>query len=101
MAPRIYSRMRASGEGRQTILGVIERWEELAETCMAFLREAVRFTMVTIPEALAVEQLKRLRERYGHLPVVTLPLFPYELRGLERLEEAARILEPETERADA
>lgn len=143
MAPRIYSRLRASGEGRETILGVIERWEELAEVCMAFLREDVRFTMVTIPEALAVDQLEgvfgemedhglavdrlvvnnvveepdsdflrrkaqgqrtqleRLRELYGHLPVVTLPLFPYELKGVDRLEEAARILEPGAEAGGA
>jgi arsenite-transporting ATPase len=136
MAPRIYSRIRTSGQGRESILEVLRRWQELAEACMAFLRERVRFTMVTIPEALAVDQLegvfgemrshdlgvdrlvvnnvvkmedseflrrkaegqevqlRRLRETYGDLPIQELPLFPYELRGIERLEEAARLLYP-------
>ncbi|HKK26910.1 MAG TPA: ArsA family ATPase [Gemmatimonadota bacterium] len=134
MAPRIYSRLRSSGASRESILDVLARWEELARACMAFLRESVSFTMVTIPEALAVEQLEgvlsdmasydlkvdrlvvnnvvreedsdflrrkaegqraqleRIRERWGHLPIVTVPLFPYELRGVARLEEVARIL---------
>jgi arsenite-transporting ATPase len=38
-------------------MAVLRRWESLAETCMAFLRDSVRFVMVTIPEALAVRQL--------------------------------------------
>lgn len=134
MAPRIYSRLRTSGESRESVLDVLRRWEELARACMAFLREEVAFTMVTIPEALAVEQLEgvlgemegyglgverlvvnnvvrepdsdflrrkaegqrvqldRLRESYGHLPIITVPLFPYELRGVARLQEVARIL---------
>jgi len=136
MAPRIYSRIRTSGEGRESILEVLRRWQGLAEACMAFLRKRVRFTMVTIPEALAVDQLegvfgemrshglgvdrlvvnnvvktedseflrrkaegqgvqlRRLRETYGDLPIQELPLFPYELRGIEGLEEAARLLYP-------
>ena len=134
MAPRIYSRLRTSGEGRESVLDVLRRWEDLATACMTFLREEVSFTMVTIPEGLAVEQLEgvlremegyglgvdrlvvnnvvrdpdsdflrrkaegqrvqleRLREAYGHLPIVTVPLFPYEVRGVARLEEVARIL---------
>ncbi len=134
MAPRIYSRIRTSGESRESILDVLRRWQALAEACMGFLREGVRFTMVTIPEALAVDQLEevfsdmgarglfvdrlivnnvvrdadsdflrrkaegqraqldRLRQMYGHLPIRELPLFPYELRGPARLEEAGAIL---------
>ncbi len=68
MAPRVYSRMRTTGEGRESIMQVLRRWEALANECMAFLRESVRFTMVTIPEALALRQLDdAFRElgRYG------------------------------------
>lgn len=132
MAPRIYSRIRTSGAGRESILEVLRRWEALAAACMTFLRESVSFSMVTIPEALAVDQLEgvfgemdaydlradrlivnnvvtapdsdflrqkadgqrvqleRLRERYGDLPIREVPLFPYELRGIDRLEAAAR-----------
>jgi arsenite-transporting ATPase len=57
MAPRVYSHLRTSGEERESIMAVLRRWESLAETCMAFLRDSVRFVMVTIPEALAVRQL--------------------------------------------
>ncbi len=68
MAPRVYSRMRTTGEGRESIMQVLRRWEALANECMAFLRDSVRFTMVTIPEALALRQLDdAFRElgRYG------------------------------------
>jgi len=136
MAPRIYSRLRTSGEGRESILEVLRRWQALAEACMDFLRERVDFTMVTIAEALAVDQLegvfaemrrrglevrrlvvnnvvrttdseflrrkaegqavqlRRLREAYPDLRIRELPLFPYELRGMDGLREAARILFP-------
>lgn len=57
MAPRVYSHLRTSGEGRESIMEVLRRWESLAGVCMAFLRESVRFVMVTIPEALAIRQL--------------------------------------------
>ncbi len=57
MAPRVYSRMRTTGEGRESIMEVLRRWAALANECMAFLRESARFTMVTIPEALALRQL--------------------------------------------
>jgi arsenite-transporting ATPase len=134
LAPRVYSHLRTSGEGRETVMQVLRRWDELAHACMTFLREEVRFSMVTIAEALAVRQLddvfaelaryglvvdrlivnnvvrdpdspflKRkaeqqqshlatLRERYGHLPIREIPLFPYEIRALERLGEVAAVL---------
>jgi arsenite/tail-anchored protein-transporting ATPase len=135
-APRVYSRLRSSGERRETVMQVLRRWEALAEVCMAFLREAVSFSMVTIAEALAVEQLEgvfaelgkyglqvgrlivnnvvrttdsqflrrkaeqqrpyleRLRGQFGHLAIVEIPLLPYEVRGMERLREIARVLTP-------
>jgi len=101
---------------------------------MDFIRNKVRFIMVTIPEALAVEQLddvfakldryelkvrrliinnvvthrdsdflkKRSEQqkkyidaiysRYTHLEIVELPMFPYELKGKDRLREIEKIL---------
>jgi arsenite/tail-anchored protein-transporting ATPase len=56
-APRIYSHLRTSEQQKQSVMQVIRGWQELAAQCMEFLRHDVRFSMVTIPEALAVEQL--------------------------------------------
>ena len=57
MAPRIYSHLRTSEERRESVMAALKRWDELAGDCMAFLREEVSFSMVTIPEALAIRQL--------------------------------------------
>jgi len=115
---------------------ILARWRDLAAECMAFLRRDVRFTMVTIPEALAVCQLEtvrdelrrygleisrlivnnvvqvtdsaflaqkmrhqrphleRLREQHGDVPIVEIPLFPQEVRGVERLRAVGRLLCP-------
>ena len=117
-------------------MAVLRRWESLASLCMAFLRQRVRFVMVTIPEALALRQLddvfrelalyelkvdhlivnnvittadspflaqkgaqqqahlRQLRQRYGHLPITEVPLFPQEIQGLERLRQVAALLGP-------
>jgi len=67
-APRIYSRLKLGKESRQPILDIIKGWEKLSAENMEFLRSEVKFSLVTIPEALAVEQLESiLREldRYG------------------------------------
>ena len=136
MAPRVYSHLRTSGAGRESVMAVLKRWGELASECMAFLRDDVGFSMVTIPEALAVRQLDGvfaelerhglrverlivnnvvetrdsaflsrkaeqqrphldfLQTRYGHLPIVRIPLLPHEVRGAARLREVARLLHP-------
>lgn len=136
MAPRVYSHLRTTGDRRESVMAALKRWDELATECMAFLRDDVSFSMVTIPEALAVRQLDGvfaelerhglrvdrlivnnvvtitdsaflrekaehqephlglLRERYGHLPIVQIPLFPHEVRGTDRLREVARVLHP-------
>jgi arsenite-transporting ATPase len=134
MAPRIYSKLKLGQTSREPVLDIIKRWERLSADNMDFLRSKVRFTMVTIPEALAVEQLEsafhELNEyglkvqqliinnvvkekdsdflltkarqqklyleaiyaRYSHLEIVELPMFPYELKGLDRLREIEKIL---------
>ncbi len=134
MAPRIYSKLKVGKSSREPILNILKRWEMLSAEDLDFLRNEVRFSMVTIPEALAVEQLEgifrelnryglRVRQliinnvvktedsdflltkakqqkgylevihdKYSDLPIVELPLFPYELKGLNRLKEVERIL---------
>ena len=136
MAPRIYSKLKFGQRSREPILDIIKRWERLSAENMDFLRNEVNFTMVTIPEALAVEQLDHIfRElnkygldveqliinnvvraegsdflltkarqqkdyleviygKYSYLQIVELPMFPYELKGLDRLKEVERILFP-------
>lgn len=134
MAPRIYSKLKLSQRSREPILDIIKRWEKLSAANMDFLRNEVRFIMVTIAEALAVEQLEGIfrelneyglkvqqliinnvvkdessdflltkarqqrnyleliYDRYPDLQIIELPLFPYELKGLDRLREIERIL---------
>jgi anion-transporting ArsA/GET3 family ATPase len=36
--------------------------------------------------------LERLRERHGGLPIVEIPLFPREVRGVERLRAVGQLL---------
>lgn len=135
-APRIYSHLRTTGERKESVIAIIGRWRELAEACMRFLRREVAFSMVTIPEALAICQLDdvigelarhglgisrlvvnnvvpesdspflaqkrdqqqahlaRVRERHGNVPIVEVPLFPQEVRGVERLRAVGRRLVP-------
>ena len=113
---------------------IIKGWQDLASECMTFLRRDVRFSMVVIPEALAVCQLdgvvrelrryglgierlivnnvvqvvdspflvqkmrqqqphlEGLRERYRDVPIVEVPLFPQEVRGVERLRAVGQLL---------
>jgi len=58
MAPRIYSRLKLGRRSREPVLDILKRWEELSAENTDFLRKEVDFTMVTIPESLAVEQLE-------------------------------------------
>ena len=134
MAPRIYSKLRVGRTTREPILDIIRRWEKLSAVNMDFLKDVVDFTLVTIPEALAVEQLEdifseldeyglrvrriiinnvalndesnfmsikytqqqeylhRIHNSYSNLEIVEVPMFPYEIKGLERLREIERIL---------
>jgi len=57
MAPRVYSHLRLGDKTRQPVLNILRRWEQLSAENLRFLREQVSVTLVTIPEALAVEQL--------------------------------------------
>lgn len=136
MAPRVYSRLKVGPQTREPVLDILKRWEKLSAANMDFLREQVDFTLVTIPEALAVAQLdgifgelaryglkvrrlvinnvirddgapflrskmaqqkgylELIYRKYGSLPIVEIPAFPYELKGLARLKEVAKVLYP-------
>jgi arsenite-transporting ATPase len=136
MAPRIYSKLKLGGRSREPVLDILKRWEELSAANMDFLRNGVDFTMVTIPEALAVEQLegifrelgkyglsvkqiivnnvvkieeslflltkarqqrqylKQIYGKYSHLKIIELPMFPQEVKGLQRLQEVEKVLYP-------
>jgi arsenite-transporting ATPase len=128
-APRIYSRLKVGAESRRPVLQILKAWEKLSEQDMDFLRQAVQFTLVAIPEALAVEQLdgilaemrlhgfrpERLvvnnvvkesgnspfllersaqqarylslvHGKYTQLQIVEIPLFPHEIKGIDRLK---------------
>jgi len=56
-APRIYSQLKLGSETKRPVLEILKGWEKLSNADMEFLKRDVAFTLVTIPEALAVEQL--------------------------------------------
>ncbi len=57
MAPRIYARLKHSHASKESILDIIARCQQLSSDEVEFLRDRVRFVIVTSPEALSVEQL--------------------------------------------
>ena len=65
LAPRVYSRLKLGKRSRAPVLEILKRWEKLSAENMEFLRKDVNFTMVTIPEALAVEQLEGIFRELG------------------------------------
>ncbi len=70
-APRIYSKLKLGSQTRRPVLDILRGWEELSARDMEFLRQAVEFNIVTIPEALAVQQLDGILEemaRFGFHP---------------------------------
>jgi arsenite-transporting ATPase len=135
-APRIYAKIKLGNVSKEPILKIIGRWQQLSADEMDFLKTRVKFVIVTVPEALAVEQLegvfsefdryglkvgqlivnniikaddseflkaKAAQQRkyldliystYSDIGVVELPMFPYEIKGVDRLKEMERILFP-------
>ena len=134
-APRIYSRLKLGRETRKSVLDIIKEWEALSAEDMEFLRQDVRFVIVTIPEALAVEQLdttfgeldrygfradllvinnvikevggseflqaraeqqqayiELLHRSYSAIDIVEVPLFPHEIKGVDRLRKVEESL---------
>jgi len=133
-APRIYSKLKLGTRSKRSVLDILKGWEKLSTEDMNFLRNEVSFVIVTIPEALAVEQLEYifgeferygfrvdqliinnviregdspflhakaaqqkgyielLHDKYGGMKIVELPLFPYEIKGVERLRDIEKSL---------
>lgn len=137
-APRIYSRLKLGAETRRPVLEILKGWEKLSAEDMVFLKQEVRFTLVTIAEALAVEQLdgilaelgryefkaeqlivnnvikeigdsaflkaradqqkhylELVHGKYSQLQIVEIPLFPHEIKGVDRLRLVERQLFPQ------
>ena len=136
MAPRIYSKLKVGAKSREPVLDILKRWEKLSAENMEFLRGSVRFCVVTIAEALAVNQLKGvfaemgryglkpsrlivnnvakadgstfldsraaqqktylkfIRETAANIPVTEIPMFPREIKGLDRLNVVKGFLFP-------
>ena len=127
-APRIYSRLKLGRVKQKSVIDIIKGWEKLSAEDMEFLRRDVGFVVVTIPEALAVEQLDgifadfdrfglsierlvindvimepgdsdflltkaeqqqgyidRIYRNFSGTTIVKVPLFPHEIKGLDRL----------------
>jgi len=134
-APRIYSQLKLGSETKRPVLDILKGWEKLSNTDMEFLKQDVAFTLVTIPEALAVEQLdgilaemanngfqagqliinnvireigdssflkekasqqraylELIDRKYSQMQIVEIPLFPHEIKGVERLKQVERCL---------
>jgi arsenite-transporting ATPase len=133
-APKIYSRLKLGGLSKRSILKILEEWSEISAQDMQFLKTGVDFTMVTIPEALAVQQLEgvfaefarhdfkfsrlivnnvikaddsdflrsKRDQQQGYLEhihgicngmmITEIPLFPYEIKGIKKVEEISRVL---------
>lgn len=56
-APRIYSRLKLGSRSKRPIMDILKGWSALSAEDVDFLKSEVDFNMVTIPEALAVQQL--------------------------------------------
>jgi len=134
-APRIYSKLKLGKETKRPVLDIIKGWESLSGVAMDFLRYGVKFVIVIIPEALAIDQLDSifdefdkyglkaeqlvinnvikeiagstflqtkaeqqrgyidlLHNRYQGIEMIELPLFPHEIKGIDRLKDIERSL---------
>jgi arsenite-transporting ATPase len=59
-APKIYSKLKLGNASKKPILDILGDWEKLSARDMEFLKNRVDFSVVTIPEALAFEQLDEI-----------------------------------------
>lgn len=68
-APRIYSRLMSSASAKKSVLEILEGWDKLSREDMHFLGNDVSFVLVTIPEALAVEQIDGIITKFNKLQI--------------------------------
>lgn len=59
-APKIYSKLKLGDRTKRPVIDIIKGWEELSKEDIEFLKREVEFNLVTIPEALAVQQLDEI-----------------------------------------
>ena len=136
-APRIYSQLKLGAASRRPVMEILKAWEKLSGQDMDFLRSQVNYVLVTIAEALAIEQLdsilvemqkygfkpvqltvnnvikeigssaflktksdqqkqylELLYGKYSHLQIIEIPLFPHEIKGVDRLRLVEKYLFP-------
>jgi len=89
MAPRIYSKLRLGQKSREPVLDILKRWEQLSAENMDFIRNRVIFNMVTIPEALAVEQMDGI---FGKLNEYDLKVKRLIINNVVREKDSAFLL---------
>jgi arsenite-transporting ATPase len=63
-APKIYSKLKLGNTSKKPILDILGDWEQLSARDMDFLKSSVNFSVVTIPEALAFEQLDEIFDQF-------------------------------------
>lgn len=66
-APKVYSRLKLGLDTRQSVMDIIKDWERLSLEDLDFLKTGVSFVLVTIPEALAVEQVRGTIAEFNRL----------------------------------
>jgi arsenite-transporting ATPase len=65
LAPRIYSQLKIGDRSKEPVLSILRRWARMSAANMEFLRTKVNVTLVTIAEALAVNQLDGILRELG------------------------------------
>jgi arsenite-transporting ATPase len=65
LAPCIYSKLKFGTKSHEPVLDILKRWEILSAKNIDFLRVEVEFRIVTIAEALAVNQLRDVFSEIG------------------------------------
>ena len=64
-APKIYSKLKFGNSSKKPVLDIIKGWEDISNRDLKFLIDEVSLNIVTIPEALAVEQLDEVFNEMG------------------------------------
>jgi arsenite/tail-anchored protein-transporting ATPase len=65
LAPRIYSQLKFGAKSHEPVLDILKHWEIISAKNIDFLHKEVEFRIVTIAEALAVNQLKDVFSEIG------------------------------------
>lgn len=91
-APRIYSHLRTSGDRKEPVMKIIARWRRLVVNNV--VQQATGSAFLERRQGQQQAHLRHLREASAGLPTVEIPLFPEEVRGVERLRAVGQCLCP-------